>query len=41
LLGLAITFLALFIYSSIIRPLLEPLFAELPRIPGVITNRWK
>jgi len=36
LLGLAITFLALFIYSSIIRPLLEPLFAELPRIPGGI-----
>lgn len=30
------TFLALFIYSSIIRPLLEPLFAELPRIPGGI-----
>ena len=27
---------ALFIYSSIIRPLLEPLFAELPRIPGGI-----
>lgn len=36
LLGLAITFLALFIYSSIIRPLLEPLFTELPRIPGGI-----
>ena len=36
LLGLAMTFLALFIYSSIIRPLLEPLFAELPRIPGGI-----
>jgi putative membrane protein len=36
LLGLAITFLALFIYSSIIQPLLEPLFAELPRIPGGI-----
>lgn len=36
LLGLAITFLALFIYSSIIRPLLEPLFAELPRILGGI-----
>jgi uncharacterized membrane protein len=36
LLGLAITFLALFIYSSIIRPLLEPLFPELPRIPGGI-----
>lgn len=29
-------FLALFIYSSIIRPLLEPLFPELPRIPGGI-----
>lgn len=36
LLGLAIIFLALFIYSSIIRPLLEPLFPELPRIPGGI-----
>jgi uncharacterized membrane protein len=36
LLGLAIGFLALFIYSSIIRPLLEPLFPELPRIPGGI-----
>jgi uncharacterized membrane protein len=36
LLGLAIVFLALFIYSSIIRPLLEPLFPELPRIPGGI-----
>jgi putative membrane protein len=36
LLGLAITFLVLFIYSSIIRPLLEPLFPELPRIPGGI-----
>jgi putative membrane protein len=36
LLGLAITFLALFIYSSIIRPLLEPLFPELPRIHGGI-----
>ncbi len=33
-LGLAIVFLALFIYSSIIRPLLEPLLSELPRIPG-------
>lgn len=36
LLGLALVFLALFIYSSIIRPLLEPLFSELPRIPGGI-----
>jgi putative membrane protein len=36
LLGLAIVFLALFIYSSVIRPLLEPLFAEFPRIPGGI-----
>jgi uncharacterized membrane protein len=36
LLGLAIIFLALFIYSSIIRPLLEPLFPELPRIHGGI-----
>jgi len=36
LLGLAVVFLALFIYSSIIRPLLEPLFSELPRIPGGI-----
>ena len=36
LLGLAIAFLALFIYSSVIRPLLEPLFPELPRIPGGI-----
>jgi putative membrane protein len=36
LLGLAIVFLALFIYSSIIRPLLEPLFPELLRIPGGI-----
>ena len=36
LLGLAIIFLSLFIYSSIIRPLLEQLFPELPRIPGGI-----
>lgn len=36
LLVLALFFLALFIYSSIIRPLLEPLFSELPRIPGGI-----
>ena len=36
LLGLALVFLALFIYSSIIRPLLEPLFSELPQIPGGI-----
>lgn len=36
LLGLALVFFALFIYSSIIRPLLEPLFSELPRIPGGI-----
>ena len=36
LLGLAIVFLALFIYSSIIRPLLEPLFPELLQIPGGI-----
>ena len=36
LLGLALVFLALFIYSSIIRPLLEPLFSELPRILGGI-----
>ena len=36
LLGLAIVFLALFIYSSIIRPLLEPLFPEFLRIPGGI-----
>ena len=36
LLGLALVFLALFIYSSIIRPLLEPLFSELPLIPGGI-----
>jgi uncharacterized membrane protein len=36
LLGLAIIFLSLFIYSSIIRPLLEQLFLELPRIPGGI-----
>jgi uncharacterized membrane protein len=36
LLRLALVFLALFIYSSIIRPLLEPLFSELPRIPGGI-----
>jgi putative membrane protein len=36
LLGLALAFLVLFIYSSIIRPLLEPLFSELPRIPGGI-----
>jgi putative membrane protein len=36
LLGLAIGFLALFIYSSVIRPLLEPLFADFPRIPGGI-----
>jgi uncharacterized membrane protein len=36
LLGLAIVFLALFIYSSVIRPLLEPFFEELPRIPGGI-----
>jgi uncharacterized membrane protein len=36
LLGLALVFLALFIYSSIIRPLLEPLFPELLRIPGGI-----
>jgi uncharacterized membrane protein len=36
LLGLAIIFLTLFIYSSVIRPLLEPLFPELPRIPGGI-----
>ena len=39
LLGLAILFLALFIYSSVIRPLLEPLFAELPRIPGGIGTK--
>ena len=36
LLGLAIIFLSLFIYSSIVRPLLEQLFVELPRIPGGI-----
>lgn len=36
LLGLAIIFLSLFIYSSILRPLLEQLFPELPRIPGGI-----
>src|SRR5215218_4979039 len=36
LLGLAIIFLSLFIYSSILRPLLEQLFVELPRIPGGI-----
>jgi uncharacterized membrane protein len=36
LLGLAIIFLSLFIYSSILRPLLEQLFLELPRIPGGI-----
>lgn len=36
LLGLAIIFLSLFIYSSIIRPLLEQLFPGLPRIPGGI-----
>jgi uncharacterized membrane protein len=36
LLGLAIIFLTLFIYSSVIRPLLEPLFPELPQIPGGI-----
>jgi hypothetical protein len=47
LLGLAIVFLALFIYSSVIRPLLEPLIEEiakaggntyqLPRITGAIS----
>jgi uncharacterized membrane protein len=36
LLGLAIIFLSLFIYSSILRPLLEQLFPGLPRIPGGI-----
>lgn len=36
LLGLAIIFLSLFIYSSVVRPLLEQLFPELPRIPGGI-----
>ena len=36
LLGLAIIFLLLFIYSSILRPLLGQLFPELPRIPGGI-----
>ena len=36
LLGLAIIFLSLFIYSSILRPLLGQLFPELPRIPGGI-----
>ena len=36
LLGLAIIFLSLFIYSSILRPLLAQLFPELPRIPGGI-----
>jgi uncharacterized membrane protein len=36
LLGLAIIFLSLFIYSSILRPLLGQLFTELPRIPGGI-----
>src|SRR5919197_3832100 len=36
LLGLAIIFLSLFIYSSILRPLLEQLFFELPRVPGGI-----
>jgi uncharacterized membrane protein len=39
LLGLAIIFLALFIYSSIIRPLLEPFFPELLRIPGGIGTK--
>jgi uncharacterized membrane protein len=36
LLGLAIIFLSLFIYSSILRPILGQLFPELPRIPGGI-----
>ncbi|HEU4823268.1 MAG TPA: carotenoid biosynthesis protein [Nitrososphaeraceae archaeon] len=36
LLGLAIVFLSLFIYSSILRPLLEQLLPGLPRIPGGI-----
>jgi uncharacterized membrane protein len=36
LLGLALIFLSLFIYSSILRPILGQLFPELPRIPGGI-----
>jgi hypothetical protein len=43
LLGLAIVFLALFIYSSVVRPLLEPLIEEIATAEGanVIVTWWE